>query len=210
MIKPTVGRILHYYPGANDVVTGPAPCAAIVTGVVHDREIHVRAFGPAAGSWSRPNVMLLQDQDQPKPMTSYCKWMEYQVGQAARTEQAEALVAASDAEKTLTAWVNNHLANALVSAGLSHSDQMRFNDTASVVTLPVEARGYDYEIGVSIGQINSDSTEQAALAKSVALHAAGEICAMSKADGKDLTLDHLKVSAQAVPPAPGQKTSEQA
>ena len=201
---------MHYYPGANDQVTPPGPCAAIIVGVQHDRLVNVRVFGQASGAWTITGVALLQDQDQPQPMTRYCKWVEHQVGQAERTEKAEAAVAAKDSEKTLTLWVKNHLLVALKNAGLKHGSDMRFNDTASVVTLPVQARGYDYEVGVAVGQITDDSTEMASLAKSIALHAAGEICAMSKQDGKELTLDHLAASNGPVPPAPDNKVSETA
>ena len=91
MIYPTVGRLLHYYPGENDsglvssVIPQP-PLAAIVTFVHTERVVNLAVFTSQGGFASRCSVTLLQDDDIPLMGDSYAQWMPYQVGQAAKTE----------------------------------------------------------------------------------------------------------------------------
>lgn len=209
MIEPTIGRILLYHGGANDNVTPPYPCAAMITGVVHNREVHVRVFGHAAGAWTIPNVLLLQDQDQPPPMTRYCKWMEYQQGQAAKADALEERLNVAEAEKKLTGWIQNQLAPQLGNYGLKPvSPNATFSKDGSRVTFTVQAKGYDVDIVTSAGQLPSDSTGAAELAKVCCQWAAGEICQMAQQDGKTITREDLKLATAAVPPAPRRDMEE--
>jgi hypothetical protein len=81
MIKPTVGRIVHYRPLGYEVFahfpTGGQPCAAIVTHVHSDRLVNLTVFDPNGVPYPRSSVTLVQEGDE-KPKYSYCEWMQYQ------------------------------------------------------------------------------------------------------------------------------------
>lgn len=101
MIKPTVGRVVEFFPGnwdttlpRNDAIS---PLAAIVAYVWHDRMVNLAVFDANGHSWSRTSVQLLQDGDA-KPAGNYAQWMVYQKGQAAKTEVAESSAAELGAE----------------------------------------------------------------------------------------------------------------
>ncbi len=90
MIKPTPGRVVWYRPGPGDVANhsiGEA-LAAIVCHVWSDRMVNLCVFDANGNPQPRTSVVLLQDDDQP-PTGSYCQWMPYQVGQAARHAAAD-------------------------------------------------------------------------------------------------------------------------
>ena len=83
MIKPTVGRIV-LFKSTKEVLP------AIVSGVVDDRTVHIHVM---ALDTLRPivlhgNVQLLQDKDKPNG-AYWAEWMDYQKGQAAKTEKGE-------------------------------------------------------------------------------------------------------------------------
>lgn len=94
MIQPTMGRIVWYHPAAGD--TGLAvndetqPLAAIVAYVWHSRMVNLTVCDHNGQAQSRTSVVLLQDGD---PAVgggmSYCEWMPFQKGQAAKTEALE-------------------------------------------------------------------------------------------------------------------------
>lgn len=75
MTKPTVGRIVHFWPAGTS--EDSAPCAAIIVSVIDDRTINITAYNKVGEHIPRPptNVKLLQDND-PAPGTDvdYCKW----------------------------------------------------------------------------------------------------------------------------------------
>lgn len=97
MITPTPGRVVWYRPDRHAAESGFArpsnhetPLAAFVTYVHGDRMVNLAVFDVNGVIHQRTNVPLRQDGD-PVPLNtySYCEWMPYQKGQAARTEQAE-------------------------------------------------------------------------------------------------------------------------
>ena len=98
VIQPTVGRVVHYYPGKNE--GGPAgtvmelgsPRAAIITEVWDGRCVNLVVFN-ANGEVDNPgghtSVPLIQPGDpEPDPAEGfYCAWMPYQIGQAEKTDE---------------------------------------------------------------------------------------------------------------------------
>lgn len=82
MIKPTIGRVVHYRPtGISGVI-----CAALITAVHSDTCINLRAFH-ADGTDSAPvSVDLVQDDNYPSDGRPFAEWMPYQIGQAAKAE----------------------------------------------------------------------------------------------------------------------------
>jgi hypothetical protein len=98
MIKPTPGRVVWFTPSRgidtadfahHDPLT---PLAAIVSHVWGDRMVNLAVFDSNGKSHSRTSVMLLQDDDAKPEGGYFCSWMPYQVGQAAKTAEAEAKV----------------------------------------------------------------------------------------------------------------------
>jgi hypothetical protein len=90
IIKPTVGRIVWFYPDESFKGLNPQynyldktqPLAAIVTYVWDDRCINLTVFDQASVPFARTSIILRQEDD-PKPEGySYAEWMPYQVGQA--------------------------------------------------------------------------------------------------------------------------------
>lgn len=95
MIKPTVGRIVWFYPASGDSQFPPGgPYAAIVTWVHSDHLISICAFDGSGNPYGKRSIHLKQDEDKnPAPEGAYCAWMPYQKGQAAKTEALEAKLA---------------------------------------------------------------------------------------------------------------------
>jgi hypothetical protein len=101
MIKPTVGRVVWYWPVKNKDEDGRTiyemphdgvqPLAAMIACVYTDTMVNLVVFDANGNSYSRCSVDLIQD-GQPKPGDGYCEWMPYQKGQAAKTEQLQAQV----------------------------------------------------------------------------------------------------------------------
>ena len=93
MIKPTVGRVVWYRPGAGAdsyiVRNGTDPMAAIVTAVYSDTLVNLVVFDASGTPKSRTSIRLVQEGESTDPGTAYCEWMPYQKGQAAKTEHAE-------------------------------------------------------------------------------------------------------------------------
>jgi hypothetical protein len=91
-ITPTVGRVIHYYPTADDNGALPPqgqPLAGIVACVWNDRCINITYFDANGNAWGKTSVPLVQDDDETRPGAGYCAWMPYQKGQVAKTELAE-------------------------------------------------------------------------------------------------------------------------
>lgn len=101
MIEPTVGRVVWYFAGVNDVrlhkdgVDVQPAHAALVVDVADNTTISVCAFGRDGYPNARTYVRLLQNGDKPPTDgSSWCEWMPFQKGQAAKTEAAEKAAAA--------------------------------------------------------------------------------------------------------------------
>lgn len=91
-ILPTVGRVVHYFPGSTSGALGSArpageePLAAIVAAVHSEQRVNLTVFGRDGIVHARQNVRLVQDGEE-LPTDSYCAWMQYQKGQAAKTRK---------------------------------------------------------------------------------------------------------------------------
>jgi len=101
VIAPTVGRIVHYRPekneGARMIHNGDEPLSAQIAKVNSPNDINLAVLG-ADGVWhARANVPLVQEGEEPPTDRSYAEWMPFQQGQAAKTEAAEAKLAAAGA-----------------------------------------------------------------------------------------------------------------
>lgn len=92
MIKPTVGRVVLFYPSkAADVPEPSQPFAATVAFVHSDRCINIGYLDHNGQHHSACSVPLVQDDEvATTPAGYYAEWMPYQKGQAARTDAAEA------------------------------------------------------------------------------------------------------------------------
>jgi hypothetical protein len=89
-IPPTPGRIVLFHASEHDGIArlNGQPLAAMVAGVHNDRLVNLAVLD-AYGNWQqRSNVILAQPNDE-RPNTAHATWMEYQVGQAAKTEQLQ-------------------------------------------------------------------------------------------------------------------------
>jgi hypothetical protein len=90
MIKPSIGRVVWFYPAGYNPTTDQ-PLAALIAHVWSDTCVNLAIFDANGVPYPSPptSVLLIQD-DGPVPTGGlYCAWMPYQLGQAARTEQAE-------------------------------------------------------------------------------------------------------------------------
>jgi len=95
LIKPSVGRIVWYYPDPKNTLiapTGGAPMAAIIAYVHSDTMVNLAFFDANGVASNQTSVKLLQDEDKPNPGEIYCEWMPYQVGQAKAAAAASPLV----------------------------------------------------------------------------------------------------------------------
>jgi hypothetical protein len=88
MIKPTIGRIVWFYPRGHKA--GEQPLAAIVAHVWSDTCVNLAIFD-ANGQPYTPgttSVLLVQENSEVPSAGNFCTWMPYQL--AAKTEAAEA------------------------------------------------------------------------------------------------------------------------
>lgn len=96
-ISPTVGRMLWFWPNPRDPRSkdaGTQPLAAQVAHVNEDGTVNLGVL-TATGNWTEARRVLLVQGDEPVPVyLNYATWMPYQIGQAAKTEQAEKELAA--------------------------------------------------------------------------------------------------------------------
>jgi len=83
MIKPTVGRSIHYK--ADPINNPELTFAAIIAAVHSDMYITLTVFGSDGVPFARPSVQLVQDGETPPPYP-YATWMPFQVGQAKALE----------------------------------------------------------------------------------------------------------------------------
>jgi hypothetical protein len=96
MIKPTVGRVVLFWPTVEYAAQccmaygDPSqPLAAIVTYVHGDRMVNLTVHDHNGVPYGVCSVPLVQEDDVARPGAFYCEWMPYQKGQAAKTEAVE-------------------------------------------------------------------------------------------------------------------------
>jgi len=94
MITPTVGRVVLFHPcvADADMTRGEeedAPLAAIITRVWSDELVNLAVFDANGISHGRTSVKLRQSDEDDTGDGSYAEWMQYQKGQAARSEELE-------------------------------------------------------------------------------------------------------------------------
>lgn len=85
-ITPTVGRIVWYIDDSG------ASLAAIITHVWSDDCVNLAVFSADGVPFGKTSVKLLNPGATASD-TDCCQWMPYQLGQAAKTEEAEAKLA---------------------------------------------------------------------------------------------------------------------
>ena len=88
MIKPTIGRIVWYWPQGQTEFQGQQPNAAIVCYVHGDRMVNLAWFDSNGVAEHSTSVTLVQEGDD-APLGGFCTWMPYQIGQATRAEAAK-------------------------------------------------------------------------------------------------------------------------
>lgn len=145
VISPTPGRIVWFNPAPHDGIAAISgqPLAAIVCGVHHDRLVNLAVFDSYGNSQQRSNVHLVQPGDA-VPDFAHATWMPYQVGQAAKTEVAQAIADVAISAATMAISVAQESASTEPSAifaettGTSASEIGLVNDqiTDSVTQSP--------------------------------------------------------------------------
>lgn len=94
-ITPTVGRVVWFYPAANQQsadFSPPAagqPLAAIVVAVKSEEVVNLTVFDAMGFPHARINVPLLQEGQETREGGFYATWMPYQIGQAKKAEDRE-------------------------------------------------------------------------------------------------------------------------
>lgn len=86
MIKPTVGRVVWYWPlGLKSKEAGDQPCSAQVAYVHGDRMINIGYLSHNGLACAATSVTLVQDGDEYPEQGGFCEWMPYQKQVAAGT-----------------------------------------------------------------------------------------------------------------------------
>lgn len=95
MIKPTVGRVLWFWPSAfavrdlaidyHDITQ---PLAATVAYVWNDRSVNLSVIDQNGRQFNQSRVLLIQGDELYKPVSDYCQWMPYQVGQTQKAAES--------------------------------------------------------------------------------------------------------------------------
>lgn len=88
VVKPTIGRVMWFYK----FVTGgghKGPMAALVAYVHSDSIVNLAVADEDGKMRNETSVQVVQE-GQDVPTNNYATWMPYQIGQAAKTEAAEA------------------------------------------------------------------------------------------------------------------------
>lgn len=81
LIKPTIGRVVWFWPAFPDG-SAVQPYAAIITWVHSDSLVNLAVFLADGDATSATSVPLYPG-ERDKPEGAYCEWMPYQLGQAA-------------------------------------------------------------------------------------------------------------------------------
>lgn len=124
MIKPTVGRVLWYWPSEYDCKNlhvfaydgSDQPFAATVAFVHSDRMVNLAIVDHNGMPFAKRSVTLLQEGDQQlerirdrvSDHAGYAEWMPYQKGQAAKTESLESQLSAPAAGGKCLACGGSH------------------------------------------------------------------------------------------------------
>jgi hypothetical protein len=88
MIKPTIGRVVWFFP--HNRKPDDQPHSAQIAFVHDDRTVNLGVLDKFGNAYAVTSVPLLQDDDA-KPATGpHAEWMPYQVGQAAKNEADDA------------------------------------------------------------------------------------------------------------------------
>lgn len=202
MINPELGHTVHFSPGSNDSIPGPAPLSALITHVQSDREVNVRVFGRAGGAWTRANVRLLQDREMAREGEPFVRYPDDVRREAGELEVAGAPVIDSGVKRQrLKEFYDKHLRGEIASRKLGVAGEVEYRD-GGLMLLWVDSRGYKAQIVVPFEMIDSDA-DKGTIASNLCHGAVEEITHMRQQDGK-------KSSPQIpeVPPAP--TTSQEA
>ena len=102
MIKPTIGRVVWYYPLGD--TSDEQPLAALIAHVWSDTCVNLAVFDSNGIASNQTSVFLYQNEpNTEKPSSSFCEWMPYQQGQAAKTEAVEKQLSAIKPQDTVLA-----------------------------------------------------------------------------------------------------------
>lgn len=135
IIKPTVGRIVWYWPSAatqkmcnlscNDPLQ---PMAAMISYVWHDRMVNLHVIDHAGMEGSITSVSLIQPGDDVPEGRDYCQWMPYQPQQT-RKDAAAAPTQPAAAEKVTQIVIS--LEEAIREAGADVAPRITPEDIAA-------------------------------------------------------------------------------
>jgi hypothetical protein len=94
MIKPTIGRIVWYYPDAQDVQQGGFTAGQEQPGIVcrvwGDTCVNLQVVTQDGGSTARTSVPLVQPGEAVLQDHHYATWMPFQIGAAKQYEAEQA------------------------------------------------------------------------------------------------------------------------
>lgn len=95
-IKPTLGRVIHFYPRHDE-----PPLTALIVKVNADESVNLAIFDVLGQPWrsGNTNIPVVQDGEEHPLCGSFCKWMSYQVGQAAKREELQKQLDLKEVEK---------------------------------------------------------------------------------------------------------------
>lgn len=95
MIKPTVGRVVWFYPRGKSERSGDQPLAALIACVWSDTCVNLAIFDANGQPYppGHTSILLVQEGGPLPDSGPYCTWMPYQQGQAKKTEALEAQLA---------------------------------------------------------------------------------------------------------------------
>lgn len=89
MIKPTVGRVVLYWPPGSRIKDHeghpePQPRVAFIAYVHGDRMINIGFFDQngVVGDGATSVLLVQEGDDTPGEFESFCEWMPFQIGQA--------------------------------------------------------------------------------------------------------------------------------
>ena len=79
MIKPTIGRVVWFWPPSLEHVAQPQP--ALIAWVHSDSCVNLAVFDANGVAYYQTSVFLWQGEGE-RPDGSFCEWMPYQIGKA--------------------------------------------------------------------------------------------------------------------------------
>jgi hypothetical protein len=90
MIKPTVGRVVWYYPPGKQAGVDQ-PLAALIAYVWSDMCVNLAIFDGNGQPYppGHTSILLVQEGTPVPSGGNYCTWMPYQMGQAAKAEELQ-------------------------------------------------------------------------------------------------------------------------